>query len=103
MYHRYSPTANGQFHREAVAERKPSPPPPRPPDTPPPCAPSFPPPKKPPNAPPVQMPLTGFLPFLQGADSGDLLLLMILLLLMADGNEDSSTVALTLAIFLFLQ
>ena len=47
------------------------------------------------------------LPFLDrllpGADNGDLLLLLILLLLLSDGNEDSQSVALTLAIFLFLQ
>lgn len=40
---------------------------------------------------------------LPNADTGDTLLLLILLLLLSDGNEDSQSVALTLAIFLFLQ
>lgn len=36
-------------------------------------------------------------------NSGDLLLLAVMLLLLSEGNEDSASVILTLAIFLFLQ
>lgn len=45
------------------------------------------------------------LPFLDrlNLDSGDLLLLAVMLLLLSEGNEDSASVILTLAIFLFLQ
>lgn len=40
---------------------------------------------------------------LPGMDSGDVLVLLILLFLISEGNEDSSSVIMTLAIFLFLQ
>ena len=47
------------------------------------------------------------LPFLEGLipgmDSGDVLVVLILLLLLSEGNEDSGSVLMTLAIFLFLQ
>ena len=36
-------------------------------------------------------------------DNGDILLLLILLLLISEGNEDATSVIMTLAIFLFLQ
>lgn len=35
-------------------------------------------------------------------DTGDLMAMMLLLLLLADGNEDSESVIMTLLIFLFL-
>ena len=40
---------------------------------------------------------------LPGMDSGDVLVVLILLLLLSEGNEDSGSVLMTLAIFLFLQ
>ena len=40
---------------------------------------------------------------LPGMDGGDVLVLLILLLLISEGNEDSSSVIMTLAIFLFMQ
>lgn len=38
-----------------------------------------------------------------GMDQGDLLLLLIMLLLLSEGNEDANAMAMTLAIYLFLQ
>lgn len=115
MYNRYSPGPGGQYQRRQISqpERRPPAPPatPQMPSSPKPPAPS----PKPPAPPPCSEPLRNMarpeaclrLPFLDrlfpGADNGDLLLLLILLLLLSDGNEDSQSVALTLAIFLFLQ
>lgn len=103
MYNRYSPGPGGQYQRRQVPtpERRTQ----DSPQTPAP-APSAPPSSAPPRrAPDAAAALR--LPFLDkllpGADNGDLLLLLILLLLLSDGNEDSQSVALTLAIFLFLQ
>lgn len=61
--------------------------------------------------PPPTVPPQGYgapqfhLPFAEkrNLDSGDLLLLAVMLLLLSEGNEDSASVILTLAIFLFLQ
>lgn len=115
MYNRYTPNSSGGYQRQSV----PSPPPPRPPE--PPRHPEPPPPLKPPrpSEPPCppeppchpeplrpaerfQIPLLNRL-IPAGMDTGDLLALLIFLLLLSEGNEDSSTVVLTLAIFLFLQ
>ena len=110
MYHRYLRNEQGQYRRESVPdplpERTPqaqmhptaAPPPSRPEVSPPP-------PRLRDNdhapAPNFQLPfLSRFFP---NMDAGDLLLLMILLLLLSEGNEDASSMAMTLAIFLFLQ
>lgn len=91
MYHRYQPTENGQLHRQSVPD---APPPPR--EVP----------KKPNKPMPAPKPAIR-IPFLEkllpNMDTGDLLVLLILLLLLSEGNEDSSSVVMTLAIFLFLQ
>lgn len=77
MYNRYTPTPGGQYQRKPVPE-----------------------PKRPPG-PPLRLPfLEGLIP---GMDSGDVLVVLILLLLLSEGNEDSGSVLMTLAIFLFLQ
>lgn len=127
MYNRYTPNSSGGYQRQSV----PSPPPSRPPEPQhhmephvppePPCPPE--PPRRPepsrPQDPPhrpepsrhseppcsqprFQIPLLNRL-IPTGMDTGDLLALLIFLLLLSEGNEDSSTVILTLAIFLFLQ
>ena len=114
MYNRYSPGPGGQYQRRKIPqpERRPQEQKqhPQPPEhvPAPPCSPPH-------NSPPapacqeapkffgsshLRLPLLDKL--LPGADNGDLLLLLILLLLMADGNEDSHSVMLTIAIFLFL-
>lgn len=122
MYHRYMPTGNGQFRRQAVPDppekraNAPRPPIPQRPEAPPippmppqppkppvppekPCAPSKPP------AQPIKIPfLEKFLgKLLPGFDNGDLLVLLIILLLLAEGTEDSTSTIMTLAIFLFMQ
>lgn len=121
MYHRYQPMGNGRFQRQTV----PSPPPrpqtlpeqPRqekppvppsqsaPPRQAPPPPQSAPPPQR--SAPPPAEAPNFHLPFLEkllpGMDNGDILLLLILLLLISEGNEDATSVIMTLAIFLFLQ
>ena len=120
MYHRYQPMGNGRFQRQTVPsplprqqeqsrQEKPtsphpqSPPPPYP-QSPPPPQPS-PPPQR--GAPPPAEAPNFHLPFLEkllpGMDNGDILLVLILLLLLSEGNEDSASVIMTLAIFLFLQ
>lgn len=98
MYHRYMPTENGSFQRKNMPERqaqelvKQVPEeekrqiPPRKPDEPP---------KR------ERLPIAGKL--LSGMDSGDLLVLLLLLFLLSEGNEDSSEIIMTLAIFLFMQ
>lgn len=109
------PSANGQYRRQAVperkqpqsaAERKPIPQAPAPPCPPPPqeC--------KPPQEAPVKdcgsaqesrrNPLGAFGGLFKGLDSGDLLLLALLLLLLTEGSEDAAPMALTLAIALIL-
>ncbi len=111
MYNRYSPGPGGQYQRRQIPqpERRPPepPPPPRPPAPPkPPTPPPAPPCAEPPreaSRPEACLRLPFLDRLLPGADNGDLLLLLILLLLLSDGNEDSQSVALTLAIFLFLQ
>ena len=76
MYHRYLQMENGKFqkHRVPTPEKKQA--------------------KKEPSF------LKKLLP---NMDSGDILVLLILLLLLSEGNEDSDSVIMTLAIFLFLQ
>lgn len=126
MYHRYQPMGNGRFQRQTVPspppraqtppeqprqERPPAPPPQSPPpqQAPPRQAPpppqSAPPPQR--SAPPPAEAPNFHLPFLEkllpGMDNGDILLLLILLLLISEGNEDATSVIMTLAIFLFLQ
>ena len=102
MYHRYQPMGNGRFQRQTVPS-----PPPRP-QTPPQSAPlrQTPPPPQRSTPPPAEAP-NFHLPFLEkllpGMDNGDILLLLILLLLISEGNEDATSVIMTLAIFLFLQ
>lgn len=79
MYHRYLKNENGQYRKQRILQK----------------------PKPEPPAPQAKSPLA-FLEKL-GADSGDLLVMLILLLLLAEGNEDSGSVVMTLAIFLCLQ
>lgn len=99
MYHRYQPDGSGQYRRQTL----PDPPrkPPQQPSKPPVPPPRQPPPQKPPDAPCFRLPILEKL--LPGCDGGDLLILLILLLLLSEGAEESSSVAMTLAIFLFLQ
>lgn len=114
MYHRYMPTANGQYRRQSVPEKPVQRP--TPPQAPPSCPPkqetSRPPerearceperacePKRPPE-PQARLPFLEKL--LPGVDSGDLLLLLVLLLLVADGSEDAMPMILALAICLLL-
>lgn len=85
MYHRYMRNESGQFRKQRVV----------PPIT------------KPPEKKPENTKSAISLPFLSkllgNADSGDLLVILILLLLLSEGNEESDSVVMTLAIFLFLQ
>ena len=112
MYHRYQPMGNGRFQRQTVPsplprqqeqsrQEKPTSPHPQ---SPPPPQPS-PPPQR--GAPPPAEAPNFHLPFLEkllpGMDNGDILLLLILLLLLSEGNEDATSVIMTLTIFLFLQ
>lgn len=106
MYHRYLPTADGQFQRQRVPT--PSRPAPSPEPVPAevsgavPQEPASPPPGPPPG--PAPFPAPAFLRRLfPGMDSGDLLVILILLLLLMEGNEDATPVVMTLAIFLLLQ
>lgn len=92
MYHRYLRNENGTYRHERVDVPQAAPS--RPPQAPPPTA-------KPPQPIQLSMPLLERL--LPNADNGDLLVVLILLLLLAEGSEDSSSMVLTLAIFLFLQ
>lgn len=119
MYHRYLRNEQGQYRRQTVPDppaEKPSlpqtiplmpTPPPRQDFPPPPPRQDFPPP--PPrlrdndHAPPPNFQLPFLSRLFPNMDAGDLLLLMILLLLLSEGNEDASSMAMTLAIFLFLQ
>lgn len=132
MYHRYQPTENGQFQRQTLPDapskspsgarsEHPSPLPaareqhtrqrePQPPakehrQAPPPIhTPSHrTSPQDTENAPAPRFQLPFLEKLLPNMDSGDLLLLFIMLLLISEGNEDSSSVVMTLAIFLFLQ
>lgn len=141
MYHRYMPTENGQYRRQAVQEspvrtqqpQKQEPPqrqsPSRqerqahaavPPQSTQPeapsanqaqCRPTQPRPAQP--SCPAELPCKPErcdgrprLPFLErlfpNIDSGDLLLILVLLFLMAEGNEDSEQIVLTLLICLLL-
>ena len=78
MYHRYLQMENGKFqkHRVPTPEKKQA----------------------------VEKKEPSFLKkLLPNMDSGDILVLLILLLLLAEGNEDSDSAIMTLAIFLFLQ
>lgn len=120
MYHRYQPMGNGRFQRQTVPSPPPRPqtppeqprqekPPAPPPQSPPPQAAPLrqtPPPPQRSTPPPAEAP-NFHLPFLEkllpGMDNGDILLLLILLLLISEGNEDATSVIMTLAIFLFLQ
>lgn len=96
MYHRYSPEQGGGFRRQSVLDAKPPGEPPAPPPTPKNV------PLRPSASPVRSLPaVERLLPLC--SDDGDTLLLLILLLLLADGNDDAQGVALTLAIFLFLQ
>ena len=70
-------------------------PPPKPPVSPQHCVPSC------EGKPRLRIPILDKL--LPDFDTGDLLLLLILLLLISDGNEDSTSLMLTIAIFLFMQ
>lgn len=102
MYNRYSPGPGGQYRRIPQQERPA--PVPKPAQLMPPSRPESKPdaaPQPPYGGSQLRLPLLDRL--LPGADNGDLLLLLILLLLLSDGNEDSQSVALTLAIFLCLQ
>ena len=126
MYHRYQPMGNGRFQRQTVPSPPPRPqmPPEQPRQEKPPAPPSQSSPSQ--SAPPRQAPSPQsappppqrsaqsseegpnfHLPFLdkllQGMDNGDILLVLILLLLLSEGNEDATSVIMTLAIFLFLQ
>ncbi len=121
MYHRYMPSANGQYRRQAVPERKPpqnaaeqKPTPPKPAPCPPPSQER----KqtqerKQPQEAPAKVcggvqesrrnPLSAlFGGLFKGFDSGDLLLLALLLLLLTEGSEDAAPMVLTLAIALML-
>lgn len=112
MYNRYLPNGNGQHRRQAVPE-SPKPPAPQNTQT---CS-DVPPQRAERSAPVTHCAPPAFstptnygapqfhLPFLDrlNLDSGDLLLLSVMLLLLAEGNEDSASVVMTLAIFLFLQ
>lgn len=128
MYHRYMPSGNGQFKRQTVPDpprpsaqkqpgqtgERPAPPPtfsPSPPssepqakhtsDAPAASAPAVK--SAAGNAPPPQFHLPFLDKLLPNHDSGDLLLLAIMLLLISEGTEDSASVVMTLAIFLFMQ
>ena len=113
MYHRYQPMGNGRFQRQTVPSPLPRPqeqsrqekPTSPHPQSPPPPHPQSPPPQR--SAPPPAEAPNFHLPFLEkllpGMDNGDILLVLILLLLLSEGNEDSASVIMTLAIFLFLQ
>lgn len=99
MYHRYMPTENGSFQRKNMPERQAQE-----------LVKQVPPceekrqevPQKPEQpAKREQLPIAGKL--LSGMDSGDLLVLLLLLFLLSEGNEDSSEIIMTLAIFLFMQ
>lgn len=122
MYNRYTPNTQGGFRRQTVPQERPreekkapaAPEPPRagsraqePParrEAPPRGAAA--PVSREPAAPPQPAgtlqgnPLAGLL---SGFDRGDTLVLLILLLLLMEGNEDSTTVVMTLAIYLMLQ
>lgn len=91
MYHRYLRNENGTYRHERVDVPQPAPS--RPPQTPPPAA----------KLQPIQLSMPFLERLLPNADNGDLLVILILLLLLAEGSEDSSSMVLTLAIFLFLQ
>ena len=113
MYHRYQPMGNGRFQRQTVPSPLPRPqeqsrqekPTSPHPQSPPPPHPQSPPPQR--SAPPPAEAPNFHLPFLEkllpGMDNGDILLVLILLLLLSEGNEDSASVIMTLAIFLLLQ
>ena len=132
MYHRYMPTENGQYQRKRVPDARPSPPAPQfrepkpPPKQQPEAHPNEPFPKQPPQPHPKEpsAPASGkqkpqnppaapgdpmrihssiLEKLLPGMDGGDVLVLLILLLLISEGNEDASSVIMTLAIFLFMQ
>lgn len=92
MYHRYLRNENGTYRHERVDVPQ--------------AAQS-----RPPQAPqvaakplqPIQLSVPLLERLLPNADNGDLLVMLILLLLLAEGSEDSASIVLTLAIFLFLQ
>lgn len=88
MYHRYLQNENGQFLKQRVAAPESKKPKPEIKKT------------EPPKA---NFPLPFLKKLLPNMDGGDLLVLLILLLLLSEGNEDSDSVVMTLAIFLFLQ
>lgn len=114
------PSANGQYRRQAVPERKQSqsaaerkPMPQKPAPCPPPSQECKPPQDcKPPQEAPANVcgslqessrsPLGAFGGLFKGFDSGDLLLLALLLLLLAEGSEEATPMVLTLAIALIL-
>lgn len=127
MYHRYMPMENGQYQRKNVPD-SPHVPPPKPPEAPvyrqerpaqqhPSSSPLDREQNAPEkesartqgeqNAPSCEIPFQNHIPILEkllpGMDSGDILVLLILLFLLSEGNEDSTGVIMTLAIFLFLQ
>ena len=110
MYHRYLRNEQGIYQRQTVPDPpkphspKPEPPAPRK---------ELPPPIHDPElsrrraeADHAPAPEYG-IPFLSklfpNMDQGDLLLLLIMVLLLSEGNEDASSMAMTLAIYLFLQ
>lgn len=97
MYNRYTPTTQGGFRRQTIAA-EPSGGTHHTPPVPPQTTPRAPSAAKPPlpMSPPLRA-LTG------GLDRGDALVLLILLLLLMEGNEDATTVVMTLAIYLLLQ
>lgn len=113
MYNRYMPTGNGQFQRQTVpgspqpgkteSKNKPKPeePPKRQQAAEKSCTPSTPEASRRDSTPRPAIPFLNRL--LPGMDSGDMLVVLILLLLLMEGNEDSTSVIMTLAIFLFLQ
>lgn len=112
MYHRYLRNEQGEYRRQTVPDppRQPQAAPPSTKPVPPPLSPSQPPEpdlkrhREEANsapAPDYGIPFLGKL--FPGMDQGDLLLLLIMLLLLSEGNEDANAMAMTLAIYLFLQ
>ena len=112
MYHRYLRNERGEYRRQSFPDT------PRQTQTPPPAARPAPPPLPAPPPPEPELnrrreeancaPAPSYgIPFLSklfpNMDQGDLLLLLIMVLLLSEGNEDASSMAMTLAIYLLLQ
>ena len=91
MYNRYTPQADGSYHREQMPDpaRKPNPPPQ--------IAPLPPSPKEGAG---ISSFLRQLLP--QNFDTGDLFIILLLLLMAGDSEEEKGNALLTLAFYLFL-